>query len=365
MNNIILRYLLSGYFKTLLIVTIFFYCFGIILNLFEEIEFFKKLDVSFFTPIILTSVYIPSMIIKLLPFIIFISSMKFIIDIRNNKDLLTMKVFGYSNFKIFFILALTSFLIGWLFLIIINPITSSMAKYYEKTKANYARDIDHLVSFNKNGLWIRENLSDGQRIISASGLQDNNLENITIFNFGKDYILEEKIFSRFANIETNEWELSEVTILKINNLNNETPKKKKYESYKISSIYTFDKISSLYKNFETLSFVDLVMNYNQLKKKGYNKIFLNQSLHNMLALPFFLFTMTALASILIMNTLKKSNNVKIIIVGIISCVIIYYLKDLSIALGKTNRIPLNLSMWVPIILIGIFSAVGIIQINEK
>ena len=27
-----------------------------------------------------------------------------------------------------------------------------------KTKSQYARDIDHLVTFNNNGLWIKENL---------------------------------------------------------------------------------------------------------------------------------------------------------------------------------------------------------------
>ena len=108
MNNIIFKYLLNGYLKVLLKVALIFYCFGIILNLFEEIEFFKNLDVSFLTPVILTSIYIPSMMIQLLPFIIFISSMKFIIDIRNNKDLLTMKIFGFSNFKIFLILAFSS-----------------------------------------------------------------------------------------------------------------------------------------------------------------------------------------------------------------------------------------------------------------
>ena len=31
-----------------------------------------------------------------------------------------------------------------------------MAKYYELTKSNYSRDIDHLVTFNRNGLWIKE-----------------------------------------------------------------------------------------------------------------------------------------------------------------------------------------------------------------
>ena len=120
-----------------------------ILNLFEEIEFFKNINVGILTPLILTSIFIPSMIIKFLPFIIFLSSMWFLLRIRNNRDLVTLKVFGYSNLKIFFILAFTSFILGWLILIIANPITSSMSKYYEKTKSNYSRDIDHLVTFNK------------------------------------------------------------------------------------------------------------------------------------------------------------------------------------------------------------------------
>ena len=41
MNSIILNYILKGFLKYFLIGIIIFYCFGIILNLFEEIEFFK------------------------------------------------------------------------------------------------------------------------------------------------------------------------------------------------------------------------------------------------------------------------------------------------------------------------------------
>ena len=41
MNKILFNYLLSGYFKTIIKVTLIFYCFGLILNLFEEIEFLK------------------------------------------------------------------------------------------------------------------------------------------------------------------------------------------------------------------------------------------------------------------------------------------------------------------------------------
>ena len=48
--------------------------------------------------------------------------MWFLLDIRNNKDLLTLKVFGYSNFKIFFIIALSAFILGWLILFLVNPL---------------------------------------------------------------------------------------------------------------------------------------------------------------------------------------------------------------------------------------------------
>ena len=106
MNKIIFNYLLKNFFKSFFLVLLIFYCFGIILNLFEEVEFFKNIDVSALMPLILTGIYIPSMMIKILPFIIFISSMWFMLKIRNNKDLLTLKVFGFSNLKIFIILAL-------------------------------------------------------------------------------------------------------------------------------------------------------------------------------------------------------------------------------------------------------------------
>ena len=79
----------------------------------------------------------------------------------------------------------------------------------------------------------------------------------------------------------------------------------------------------------------------------------------------FLIIMTSLASILTMHTLKESNNLKFIIVGIFVCVLIFYFKDLSNALGQTNRIPLSLSVWIPVLSIGIFSFIGILQINEK
>ena len=75
--------------------------------------------------------------------------------------------------------------------------------------------------------------------------------------------------------------------------------------------------------------------------------------------------MTSLASILVLGNLKRTKNTRFIIIGLVACILIYYLKDLSIALGKTNRIPLTFATWMPIIILGIFGSIGILQINEK
>ena len=58
-----------------------------------------------------------------------------------------------------------------------------MSKFYEKTKSNYSRDIDHLVTFNKNGLWIKENINSGQRIITAAKPEDKNLIDVNYFPY--------------------------------------------------------------------------------------------------------------------------------------------------------------------------------------
>ncbi len=363
MNKILFKYLLYNYFKTIFKVILIFYAFGVMLNLFEEIEFFKNLDTSLTIPISLTALFMPNMIVKLFPFIIFISSLWFLLSFRNNRDLLTFKIFGYSNFKIFFSLAFSSFLIGWLILICITPFTSSLLKYYEQTKAEYSKDIDYLVTINKNGLWIKENLDTGYRIISADKTRDSSIENIMIYNLDYNFNLLKKITSSSGDISTNKWKFENVTITLIdeNGVSRET-----FENqYEITSKYDYNSIKSLFRNFDTMSFLDLVLNYDELKNRGYNKITLDHNLNTKLSLPFFLFIMTSLASILTLHTLRKSNNFSFIVAGIIGCVSIYYFKDLSLALGQTDRVSLSLSVWIPVITIGLFSSVGILQINEK
>ena len=237
-----------------------------------------------------------------------------------------------------------------------------MVKYYEKTKSQYARDIDHLVTFNNNGLWIKEPYDNGERIISAETIQENFLSNVMIFELDKNFEIKQKIFSESVNISQKNWILKNSTIY---TLEDNIFKKENKNTYEIKSIYDKEKITSLFSNSDTISFLDLTKNYQNLLSNGYSKRFLDQSLHSMLSLPFFLFLMTSIAAILTLHTLKRADNFRFIVIGLIFSVIVYYFKDLSMALGITDRIPLILSVWSPIIALCLFTSIGILQINEN
>ncbi len=362
MNKVINKYLIFGFLKVVLNCILIFICLGIILNLFEEIEFFKDLNEGIALPFLLTIVFIPNLIVNLLPFVVFIAAMWYLISIKSNSDLLSLKVHGYSNLKIILILSLTAFIFGSSVILAVNPVTSAMIKYYEQTKAQYSKFIDHLISINENGVWIKEINDNKLTIVNAKTLEGNYLKDITIYEMNND---DNKILRRIdadkADIRNNNWIFESVKIFDFYESGETTVLK----NYKFKSNYDISKINSLYKNLDTISFWELINEYDALIGKGYNKAVLNEKLNSFLSLPIFLFLMVVLASIFTIGSVNKSQNLYYVFISIISCVVIYYFKDLSIALGQTNRISLALSVWMPVIAISLFCSIGVLQINEK
>ena len=361
MTSIINKYLIVKFLKIIFNTILVFLSLGIILNLFEEIEFFKNLKLHFSLPFVLSLSYVPTLILELLPFIIFLSSMFYFLHLRSSKDLLAIKVFGYSNLKIILILSSFSFLIGLFALLAVNPVTSTLIKFYETEKAQYSRDVDHLISINRNGVWIKEVDDSGSyKIISARVLNNKTLEQISIFVFDDNYDLVKRIEAKSALIVNNPWLMKDVYIYNFTKSKNTF-----FENYEFKSDKTLDKINSLYKNLNTISFLDLTLNYSNLNQKGYSKNLLNEKINQLISLPVFLFLMVILASIFTIGSLKNKQSFYYVLISILTCVAIYYFKDLSIALGQTGKINPLLSVWMPVIVISLFCTIGVIQINEK
>ena len=133
----------------------------------------------------------------------------------------------------------------------------------------------------------------------------------------------------------------------------------------IYKAYDIEKIKSLYSNLDTVSFWKIENEIKLLEDRGYSTRDMRTKLHRSFAFPFFLLSMILLSGVFTLGMSFKENNWTYIFVAIITSVIIFYFNDFSAALGKTGKLPVEVSVWMPIVIIFIFGAVGVIHANQK
>ena len=355
------KYLAKEFIKIVINTSIIFFCLGFIMNIFEEINFFKDFNVAINTPIILSLLFVPSLLNYFFPFVILLSGIWFFLKIKKTDELTSMNVSGMSNLSVIIIPSILSIILGIFFVTALNPITSLLVKKYETVKGNYEKEQDYLATVTVNGIWIKERGLKANYIIRASHLKKENLMGVTIYEFDKDNNFTRRVEADSANITSLKWVLKNITVINSEGIMLAEPIKDPF----YFSMYDIKKIKSLYSNLDTISFWDLEHEINLLKQRGYSTREMQVKLHRSLAFPFFLLSMVLLSSVFTLGTTFKENNWTYVFLTIISSVLIFFFNDFSAALGKTDKLPVELSVWMPIAIIFIFSFVGIIHANQK
>ena len=196
------KYLGKEFFKTVVNISLIFFSLGFVMNLFEEINFFKDLDIEgkVNIPIMLSLLFTPSLLHNFFPFIILLSGIWFFLKIKKTDELTAINIAGVSNFSVILIPSLLSVIIGIFFVTAVNPVTSLLLKKYETIKGSYELDQEYLAAITENGIWIKEKNVQKNNIIRASNLENENLINLTIYEFDKNNDFVRRIEAESANI---------------------------------------------------------------------------------------------------------------------------------------------------------------------
>ena len=75
--------------------------------------------------------------------------------------------------------------------------------------------------------------------------------------------------------------------------------------------------------------------------------------------------MVIISAIIMLNIKRDKPYVFHVLLGILLSVIIYYINNIFNVFGLTNKIPIYLSVFFPIIFLSIISIIGLIRVNEK
>lgn len=339
-------------------VFIIFFSIILISNVLEQAEFFKDVDLSFFYLIFLSFLNTPSIIFEILPFIFLLSTQVFFINLIGKNELEIFKYSGLNNFKIIKIISTYALLLGFIFIIIFYNISSSLKNSYLLIKNQYSEDDKYLAVITENGLWIKDEINSGINIINANKVDDEFLLNVSITQFSKNFEILRIIQSYKVDISTFEWKLYEPTILINGEENNET-------EITLKSNFDLKKINSLFSNLSSLTLIDLFDLRKSYKNLNYSLIDIDSHLYKIASYPLYLTLITILSAIIMFNIGYQKNSFFKITFGILLSVIIYYVNYFLNVLGTNEKIPLILSIFMPLIILSIINFTSIIKINEK
>ena len=353
------KYLIQLFIKKISLIFFVFLSLVYILNLFEEVSFFKDLNTNIILPLITTTLNAPSIIYILFPFIFLISAQLFFIDLIEKNELDLLKINGYTNIKILSIIALMSFALGIFIVIFFYNFSSKMKFIYLEFKNSYSSDDKYLAVINDNGLWMKDIVDDETYIINATKIEENNLKNVTITVYDQDFEIIRIISSNDVDISKNNWKIKEPIIFKGN------ISKKQKESMIFFSNFDIVKINTLFKNLSSLNFYQLYKLKKNYSNLNYSYEEIEIHIKKLISFPFYLTIMSLLSSILMLNVKRNNSQMIYLIIGIFSSVTIYYINILFQSLGNNGIIPSSLSIWMPIIILSTLISIGLVRINEK
>jgi len=353
------QYLIKSLLKNIFLISGFFLILSFLLNILEEIKFFKNLDLGISYSLFLTFLNVPSIVYEIFPFIFLIATQMFFVNLFEKEELIVLKKHGLDNLVLIKILIITSLVCGILIVSLFYTFSAQMKHSYLSFKNKFTNDNKYLAVVNENGLWIKDEVDNSINIINAEIFENDTLKKLIITQMDEDFNIIKTIIGKSANIQKNTWKIKNVEI-------HEAEKSKvSHDQILFKTNFNKEKLNNIFSNLTSLTFFQLLSmskDYNQL---GYSTIEINSHLHKLYSFPLYLMIMSLVGGILMLNTKYNKSKIVNITIGIILSVIIYYLNYFVNLLGTNEKIPIILSIWLPHLILFLFCLTFLIRINEN
>ena len=256
------------------------------------------------------------------------------------------------------IIGFYTFFIGIIFILLFYNVSAVMKNSYLLIKNKYSSDNKYLAVITENGLWIKDEIENKINIINAGKVSNQFLLNVSITQLNKNFDVLNMIQSDKVDISSFEWKIIKPVILNNN------------QDYDLSELifksnFDLKKINSLFSNLSSLTVFKLIELRKSYKTLNYSLVDIDSHFYRVISYPVYLTLITILSSIIMFNIGYQKNTFYKITLGIFLSVIIYYINYFLNILGTNQKIPLVLSIFMPLGMLAIINFTSIIKINEK
>ena len=341
-------YLLKKFIYSFLIVFILFTLLVFFSDLIEQFRKSTNKNVPINIIFRLTFLNAPFLIFSTIPIVIFFSTIFCYLRLIRGSEYIIMGSSGVSSMQLTKAPILIFFLIGLIFVFVVNPISAVFQKEFQELDYKYIKRIDRLTSVSKNGIWLmQENTNGITNIIYAKNIKDDGttLVDFMLLEYAENDMLRGRIDGKIAKLSDNKWIMNKLLLTK----KNETPIY--YDYFEYTASINKEDIKNSLSAPEMMSFFQLGSFIYILEKLGYSANDYKIYFYNILFMPIIVLAFVILANSIIIDIKQNDKFTRVIISSFLLIFIYYFVTNLMNTLGSNGKIPPFLSSLVTPILL--------------
>ncbi len=313
----------------------------------------------------MTLLKLPNMLERLLPFAALFASLTTLSAMTRSSELISARAAGVSIWKILAPLIAASLLIGVVQVAAINPLAGLALEHYDQLQEQYFEN-NSQPSTDRSDIWLRQaekkqaEDAGGYSVIHARSMhgQSMALRYVTFFRFNAQNQYQQRIDARRAVLGDGQWQLQNALVT----LRDAAPVR--HTALMIPASITRAELQNNFAATASLSLWELPGYINTLQAAGFSAKRQYAQLISLVLLPFVLAATTVLAAIFALQLPRKGQKMRMLGFTILTGFSYYILNDFSRALAVNGRLPLELGVAAPTLILAMLCLQVLIRREE-
>ncbi len=339
-----------------------------VIMLFELVELLRRTsgryDVSFWFVLELAITKMPKTIEMVFPFVMMIAAMVTFWKLSKSNEFVIMRAAGVSIWGFLLPVMATTFLIGVVNITMINPVAADMYELYETLDYRLKTRNPKAVLFSDQGLWIREAIDDDNvMVLQAKSLrqekEDLLLRGVTILEMDRRSQPSRRLEAFVGTLKDGYFDLKDVRIFKSGEPTEVV------NSLRYKTVLDVERIKENFAAPEAISFWDLPDTIRFYEMSGFSAQRHRLRYYSLLVSPFLLCAMVLVAAVFALRPNNRRGGVMLLIVGgITTGFVVYFLTQLVYAFGINGYIPVVLAVSTPALIAALVSVSVLLHLED-
>jgi lipopolysaccharide export system permease protein len=312
---------------------------------------------------------LPTTAEKIYPFAIMIGGMIALTRLTRSSELVVTRAAGVSVWQFLLPGVIVVTVLGVIFVTIINPIAASTISRFDRLEAKYVNNQPQTLSLLPSGLWLRQvddegiafmNVTAHEYILHALRMNPSTyaLEHVTIQMFDGAQRFIGRVDAPRAQLMKGEWVIEDAVL--------NAPEKLPITQtqYAMPTKLTLVQIQDSFSSPETFSFWQLPSFIAVLETSGFSALQHKLHFHSLMSLPVLLAGMVLLAAVFSMRPPRRGRTGMMLVIGLASGFVLYFMTNLIYTLGATGDLPIVLAAWAPSLIVVMVASAALLHLED-